>query len=638
MTKIKRQYVILFFLFIFFLVGAFLWIRINKSIQQEQAINARAANPITPPYIPGNILYKSKSTIPTLAEIRSVTGLADANIKQLYKNIYLVQSKALLSQYTALSRSDKEKSVTKATDQVHSSVITKLQKFSKIENASLDKTYLATSTPNDPLFNEQPNTKLIGLPEAWDTAISAQPVVVAVIDSGIDYNHPDIKNRMWKNPNETLNNIDDDKNGLVDDIYGYFGPEYTNALDKLGHGSHVAGIIAGEINNNTGIAGSCINCKVMALKVANNDTIYFRESSIISALAYVIAHPEVRVINHSYGGTSSQYISELLSDLNNRGVISVAAAGNNGSSLVTYPARYTEKNLVFSIAATDNDDVKAGFSNYGPTDTSIDFTAPGVDIYSLSANTSSYIKMSGTSMAAPHVSGVIGMMLGVKPNLTYQQIKNIFAATSERIDNQNPKYMNMLGYGRIYASRAVLLAKYGVIPASPMPTVTPSPTHTPTPTPTVNPQQRAPDLIPQNIYTDPPRPIGGGNINSLTIQISNSSATALSPTTLNIHAAIKSRTSVNNQWVYLCHLDQSYSNFALAANQTTTIQFNGNNTLANNYFCNRWEYGVEYVIEVTADSTNTITELLESNNTVTTSFYPANPAYLTPTPPFNFTQ
>ncbi|MGC9034882.1 MAG: S8 family serine peptidase [Verrucomicrobiia bacterium] len=295
-------------------------------------------------------------------------------------------------------------------------------------------------TPNDPLYTNgsQWNLNNIGqfggtpdadidAPEGWGILNSASNVIVAVIDSGIRYTHEDLAPNMWINPGEIPGNgIDDDKNGYIDDVYGINAIDGAqnpgNPYDDYGHGTHVAGIIGAVGNNGKGVSGVAWRIKIMALKFIDaSDSGYV--SDAIECVNYAI-NKGARIINASFG--SPTYSSSLQTALNNArsaGIIVVASAGNesqNNDSTPSYPASYNLDNII-SVLATDINDNLANYSNYGAT--SVDVGAPGSSIYStFFASDTSYIYLSGTSMAAPHISGACALAMERYPLSSYNQI------------------------------------------------------------------------------------------------------------------------------------------------------------------------------------------------------------------------
>ena len=309
-----------------------------------------------------------------------------------------------------------------------------------IASFSRNGTTTPLTVPNDPLFSRLyalHNTGQtggtvgadIGATAAWNVTTGSQAVVVGVIDTGIDYTHPDLAANIWTNPGEIAGNgIDDDANGFVDDVHGYdFANNDGDPMDDHGHGTHVSGTIGAVGGNGTGVTGVSWNVSLMALKFLDASGSGW-DSDAIRAVNYATMmrttyDVDVGVTNNSWGGGS--YDAGLLDAINaggSAGIMFVAAAGNSGlnaDTLPSYPAAYDSPAIV-SVAATDNADSLAWFSNYGRT--SVDLAAPGVNIIStLPGNR--YGMLSGTSMATPHVSGVAALALAVDPSLTVAQLK-----------------------------------------------------------------------------------------------------------------------------------------------------------------------------------------------------------------------
>ncbi|MGF1990085.1 MAG: S8 family peptidase [Nostoc sp. ZfuVER08] len=269
---------------------------------------------------------------------------------------------------------------------------------------------------------------LVKAPEVWAQGYTGQGVVVAVIDTGVDRNHEDLRNNIWTNANEIADNgIDDDGNGYVDDNYGWnFSGNNNNTLDGNGHGTHVSGTIAGE-NNNYGVTGIAYNAKIMPVKVLN-DSGSGSYNSIAQGVRYAVDNG-ADVINLSLGGKySNRTLESAIDYASSKGVIVVMAAGNDGESSPDYPARYAYKSGI-AVGAVDRNNNIADFSDRSGTSEISYVTAPGVRVYSTVPN-NQYAVYSGTSMAAPHVAGVVALMLSANPNLTDAQVRQIVAETS----------------------------------------------------------------------------------------------------------------------------------------------------------------------------------------------------------------
>ena len=320
-------------------------------------------------------------------------------------------------------------------------------------------------TPNDPFLSSsgswgQPYADLwgilnIGAPAAWNTAMG-DGVIVAVVDTGLDYNHPDLAANVWTNVNEIAGNgIDDDGNGFVDDTIGWdFFFNDNDPIDRNGHGTHVAGTIAAVGNNGIGVIGVAWHAQVMAVK-GLDDTGNGFDFTLAPAIIYA-ANNGADVINASWGGQgTSQTIEEAIQFATGLGAVFVAAAGNSSEDAINFfPANSPEAITVASQGPFGN---FSFFSNFG---TKIDVTAPGEDILSLqAANTflafpviPGYGRLSGTSMATPHVSGVAALALSQNPAYSTEQVRQILrsSATSVPFD---PRF----GYGTLNAGAAVAI-------------------------------------------------------------------------------------------------------------------------------------------------------------------------------------
>jgi len=345
--------------------------------------------------------------------------------------------------------------------------------------------------PDDPYFDmqgglNQLNDCDIDAPEAWGIETGDPDIVIAILDTGVDYIHPDIADNIWVNPGEDLNNngvvdpsdfndIDDDNNGLVDDIRGYdfigdvAGYDFirgvaTNVspdndpMDFYGHGTHCSGIASAVTNNGIGIAGVCWNCKIMPLRIVENSEI---DGWIASQAIVYAANEGADIISMSWGGcAASQEMEDVIGYAYNRGTVIIGAAGNDYTSSKSYPAGY---NNVIAVSASDSNDKIAFFSDFGSW---IDVAAPGVDILSLRAEGTDmygdgthivdgyYYVASGTSMSCPHVAGLAGLILSrarrIDLDLSPLEIKTILRSSTD------PVLSNICcGLGRVNAKKAM---------------------------------------------------------------------------------------------------------------------------------------------------------------------------------------
>ncbi len=340
----------------------------------------------------------------------------------------------------------------------------------RLEYIEPDYLVSAAALPNDSSFSKlwgMHNTGQTGgktdadidAPEAWDLATGGN-TIIAVIDTGVDYTHPDLKENMWVNTKEIAGNgKDDDRNGYVDDVYGYnFVSNTGDPKDDQSHGTHCAGTIAGRGNNGNGVAGVNWQAKIMALKFLSA-TGGGSMSGAIAALQYAVKMG-AKLSSNSWGCTNcfSQALSDAIKVAGNSGHLFVAAAGNHGKdndgSQISYPSSYDLDNIV-AVAASDHTDNLASFSGYGLK--SVDLAAPGVDIYStLPGN--KYGSYSGTSMATPHVSGVAGLLWSAKSSLTFKEIKQCLLSGVDKI----PAFSSiMVSGGRLNVYNALKCATGG---------------------------------------------------------------------------------------------------------------------------------------------------------------------------------
>ncbi|MEM8837623.1 MAG: S8 family peptidase [Pseudomonadota bacterium] len=293
----------------------------------------------------------------------------------------------------------------------------------------------ALGNPNDPSYPPQWGFPKIKAPSAWDKLTDSGKLVIAVIDTGVDYRHPDLFANMWTNPGETPNNgVDDDGNGIIDDVHGAnFVPSTPTGdpMDDNQHGTHVAGTIGAVTDNNLGVAGVNWTTKIMGVKFlsANGSG---STAGAIRSIDYAI-RMKADIMNNSWGGGGfSQGLKDAIEAADNAGILFVAAAGNAGTNNDTnphYPSSYDVPN-VLAVMATDQNDNRASFSQFGAA--SVDMGAPGVDILSTTPN-SSYASFNGTSMATPHVAGAAALVWAGNPSLSHLDLKKRLMATADVI-------------------------------------------------------------------------------------------------------------------------------------------------------------------------------------------------------------
>lgn len=330
----------------------------------------------------------------------------------------------------------------------------------EVEYVQVNRAFAVHYLPNDPLLPAQWGLHRVQADGAWDVNHGSRHVVVGVIDTGIDYTHEDLASNMWINPGEDrnadgsvdstdINGIDDDGNGFVDDVQGwdftdapYFpdGGDYldrdNDPMDEHGHGTCVAGIVAGVADNGVGIAGLAYGCQVMNLRAGTSGGL-LEEDDVASALAYA-ADNGAHVVNMSFGDVvSTPLLRDAVAYAHACGVVLVASAGNNASPEVHYPSGFDE---VLAVGATDSTDYLAGFSNYGPT---IDLVAPGANVLTTYMD-NGYTTFSGTSAAAPFVSALAALVISQHPDYRADNVRGVLVATADDLGST--------GWDRYYAA------------------------------------------------------------------------------------------------------------------------------------------------------------------------------------------
>ncbi|MBN1764872.1 MAG: S8 family serine peptidase [Sedimentisphaerales bacterium] len=347
-------------------------------------------------------------------------------------------------------------------DQSLKSIVHQYNLDPDVEYAELNYIVTIDLIPNDPRYTLQwslDNTGQSGgtpdadidAPEAWDLHTGTNSVIVAVVDTGVDYTHRDMAGNMWS------------------DTSGYHGYDYVNndpyPLDDHGHGTHCAGIVAADTGNGLDIAGVSWDAQIMALKVFDeNGSGNYDDAA--DAFYYAVNNG-ADIITNSWGKDDySQVMQDAVDYAHSQGVIITAAAGNDVQYY--FPHYPSSMDHVLSVASVDSDDEKAGSSNFGDW---IDISAPGVDILSLRATGTSMgtpydnytTRASGTSMACPHVAGVLALLISYYPGIPNEEIVARLLETADDISLQNPSYEGLLGHGRVNAYQSLRLNFEGVI-------------------------------------------------------------------------------------------------------------------------------------------------------------------------------
>jgi len=335
--------------------------------------------------------------------------------------------------------------------------------------------------PDDPLYVHQYAMPLMRMPEAWDVGIGDERIVIGISDTGTDWDHPDLIDNIWINTTEDINgngefdnfpstmggdldDIDTDGNGYIDDVVGWdfvtaeevaegedgFPPD-PDPMDFDGHGTATAGIASAVTDNQSMVAGTGWNCSIMPLK-----TFYGTSSGNATAVGsdivesfYYATDNGVRILSMSFRSVHTDLLQEAVEYANAAGVFLVASAGNETSEIAPAPAMYPE---VLAVAATQQQDVKASFSNFGPW---VGVSAPGVDIWTTAFDDSYMADFGGTSASCPYVAGVAGLLRSLNPSLSPREVYLQLVGTADEIDSVNPEFRGDLGCGRLNGLRAL---------------------------------------------------------------------------------------------------------------------------------------------------------------------------------------
>ena len=382
-----------------------------------------------------------------------------------------------LANWYKVTLKHQKKAITKQSDEFgrYNVIMNSYKSDPNIECAEPDYVLTILSTPDDPYYTSNGSwgqsyadlwgMKRINSESAWDSTTGSPAIIVADIDTGVDRNHKDLRDNTWVNTAEIPNNgIDEDKNGYVDDYYGWdWVNDDNDPMDDHGHGTHTAGTIAAVGNNSVGVVGVNWNCELMALKFLNSGGSGY-VSDAAEALQYA-ADMGARVSSNSWGAVgSSQLLDDAVRYAHDQGMVVIAAAGNSNADALDFTPASADQAI--TVAATDYNDKKASFSNGGQK---VDVAAPGVDILSTRASTNnmcteargnivgtSYCYVSGTSMATPHVAGLAALVLANNPSLTNEDVRQIIHTGAVDLGTQGKD--RDFGFGRIDAYGSIALS------------------------------------------------------------------------------------------------------------------------------------------------------------------------------------
>lgn len=322
--------------------------------------------------------------------------------------------------------------------------------------------YHPFAVPKDPLFADQYAHHLAQMPEAWDITTGSPQVVVAVIGTGVDVNHPDLRDNIWVNEDEVPGNrMDDDDNGFVDDVQGWDFDESDGDVYPTGsyyyadHETMVAGIIAASGDNGIGSCGVTWRCRIMALRLSDEYT----SDEVAAAIRYAAANG-ARVINMSFGADEfgpegDPVVKEAVDYASGQGVLLVASAGNADTDRPNYPAAYPH---VLAVAATSGEDMRARWGDGSDGSTFglwVDLSAPGTEMTTCELH-ALYTTVDGTSFSSPYVAGVAALLLSERPDLTAMEVRAILENTTDPIEygSMDPN-LGYLGTGRVNGYRAL---------------------------------------------------------------------------------------------------------------------------------------------------------------------------------------
>lgn len=410
------------------------------------------------------VFVKFKSNV-SLAEIRKITARYNDRVEDKIETVRGLMAIDDLDNADPEKIAEQYRQMTDLVEYAEPNFVIKLDDpqpvslKNKSENDS-------SNIPNDPMFAEQWALNNIGqnggkekadiaAVKAWEKTKGSKKVVIAVLDTGVDYTHNDLVGNIWIRP-ENVPPYKDDELGVINDLYGFNADDnLSDPMDDNGHGTHCAGVIGAEGNNEEGIAGINWEVQIMPLKFLGRSG-FGSTKNAIEAINYAIDRKRngvnIRVISASWGSTAySKALEDVIRAAGEEGILFIAAAGNDSSDndkRKHYPSNYDLPNVI-SVAATDRNDNLASFSNFGVK--TVHLAAPGKDIASTWLK-DGYRDASGTSMATPQVSGVAGLILATDPKMSVEKLKERILNSVDKVDSLNGKVKTG---GRLNAAKAL---------------------------------------------------------------------------------------------------------------------------------------------------------------------------------------
>jgi subtilisin family serine protease len=421
---------------------------------------SRSANESEP-----EVLVRFKPNV-TMADIKKLVAKNNDVVEDNIEAVNGLVAIDDLDNKSAKSVTEEYAKLSDLVDYAEENIQIKLDPTENGQDFGEDLDFDNNAVPNDPMFAEQwalhnegqnggKSKADISAVDAWKKTKGSNKVVVAVLDTGVDYTHQDLVTNMWHRP-DNIPEYQDAELGIVNDIYGFDSDaKLQDPMDDNGHGTHCAGVIGAEGDNSEGIVGVNWEVQIMPLKFLSRGG-FGSTKNAIEAINYVIdrkrAGVNIRIVSNSWGSTAkSKALGDVIKAAGEEGILFIAAAGNdnsNNDSRPHYPSNYDLPNMV-SVAATDSNDNLAGFSNFGIK--TVHIAAPGKDIMSTWIN-AGYREASGTSMATPYVSGVAALIAAQNPRISVEKLREKLLSSVDKIDRLKDKVKSG---GRINAAKAV---------------------------------------------------------------------------------------------------------------------------------------------------------------------------------------